>query len=171
MSEHAPYAPYSGCGAPVPQSEGPTHKYVVASPGCWAVYGTLLAREYGAFHYPAVHRLTVDAYMAQHPGNAEHDRRQRQSVAVHLCALCLAIEGGLPLPQVTEELGRLTRQRSDWPLLSAPLAPHWLTVVDVIGAADLAEHTARVERWAHSVWEAWAPHHATIRQWATGVPC
>jgi hypothetical protein len=120
----------------------------------WTVYGTLLAREYGDFHYPAVHRLTVDASMAQHPANAEHDRRQRHWVAVHLCALCLAIEGGSPLPEVTEELGWLIRQRSDWPLLSAPLSPHWLTVVDVIGAADLADHMARVERRARSVWEA-----------------
>ncbi len=169
MREYASSVPCIGCGVPVPQSDGPTHKYVVASPGCWALYSTLLAREYGDFHYPAVHRLTVDAYMAQHPDNAEQDRRQRQSVAVHLYALFLAIEGALPPPQVTEEMGRLTRQRPNWPLLSAPLAPHWLTVADVVGATDLTEHTARVERWARSVWDAWEAHHGTIRQWGAGV--
>ena len=96
--------------------------------------------------------------MAQHPGNAAHDRRQRQSVAIHLCGLYLAIEVAMPLRKITTALGRLTA-RTDWPLLPAPLSPHWLTVVDVAGASELNDHAARVERWARSVWEAWAPHH------------
>lgn len=52
-----------GCGALVPDSDGPTLRYPdAASPGCWAVFGEILAREYGEFGYPDVHHLTVDAY-------------------------------------------------------------------------------------------------------------
>ncbi len=160
--------PCPGCGALVPDSDGPAHKYVVAAPGCWAIFGEVTARAYGDFDYPAVHRLTIDAYMAQHPGNAEHDRRQRQSVAVHLCGLYLAIEVGMPLPRVTAELRRLTDQQADWPFLPAPLAPRWMTVIDVAGAADLDSHAAHSERWARSVWEAWGPYHEAIRRWAGG---
>jgi hypothetical protein len=36
----------------------------------------------------------------------------------------------------------------------------------VFEAKDLAEHTERVEEWARSVWEAWKPHHDTVRRWA-----
>ena len=74
--------PCAGCGALVPVTDGPTHPYIGASPGCWAIYGEVLAREYGEYAYPPVHRLTVDAYAAQHPGVPS--RRSIQSVAIHL---------------------------------------------------------------------------------------
>ncbi|MGN6565726.1 MAG: DUF5946 family protein [Thermomicrobiales bacterium] len=169
MEEPIHHTPCIGCGGLVPDSDGPVHKYVVTSPGCWQLFGEVTAREYGDFKYPAVHRLTVDAYMAQHPGSAAHDRRQRQSVAVHLCGLYLAIERQVPFQQITAVLGRLTA-RPDWPLFPAPPSPHWLTVVDIAGAVELDDHTARVERWARSVWDAWAPHHETVRQLAAMPP-
>ena len=52
-------------------------------------FGELQADELSRFGYRGVHRLVVDAYMAQHPGDGG-DRRDRQSVFVHLvgCALC-----------------------------------------------------------------------------------
>jgi hypothetical protein len=40
-----------------------------------------------------------------------------------------------------------------------------VTVLDVLAARDLAEHVARVERWARSVWDAWSAHHDTVRRW------
>jgi hypothetical protein len=168
MEEIVRRKPCLGCSGLVPDNDGPVHKYVVASPGCWQIFGEVVACEYSDFKYPAVHRLTVDAYMAQHPGNAAHDRRQRQSVAIHLCGLYLAIEVAMPLRKITTALGRLTA-RTDWPLLPAPLSPHWLTVVDVAGASNLNDHAARVERWARSVWEAWAQHHLVVRRLAVGA--
>ncbi|MEM6714311.1 MAG: DUF5946 family protein [Cyanobacteria bacterium P01_D01_bin.6] len=58
------------CGAATPPSPtGVTHAYLDASPGCWARYGEVLAREYANVQYFAVHAITVDAYSAQHPGH------------------------------------------------------------------------------------------------------
>ena len=59
-----------GCGAAFPASDGPTHDYIGASAGCWAVYGDVLAREYSDHRFFRVHQLSVDAYSAQHPGGA-----------------------------------------------------------------------------------------------------
>ena len=80
------------CGALTPDVDGPTHPYVGASVGCWAMYGEVLAKEYGEYRYPSVHRLTVDAYSVQHPGTPS--RRSIQSVAVHLVSLYLVLERG-----------------------------------------------------------------------------
>jgi hypothetical protein len=57
-----------GCAAMVPDIDGPTHRYIGASPGCWALYGELAEKEAGDFRYVRSHQLTVDAYCAQHPG-------------------------------------------------------------------------------------------------------
>jgi hypothetical protein len=82
--------PCPGCGALVPDTDGPTHPYIGASPGCWAIYGEVLAREYREYAYPPVHRLTVDA--AQHPGVPS--RGSIRSVALHLISLYLILERG-----------------------------------------------------------------------------
>src|SRR5678816_4348633 len=55
-----------GCGGLVPQMDGPTHRYMDSSPGCWHVYGEVLAREYGDQAFRVAHRLTVDSYAVQH---------------------------------------------------------------------------------------------------------
>ena len=79
--------PCFSCGGCFERHEGPTHKYMLSSPGCWKAYGELLAREYGnPLLFGAVHRLTVDAYALQHPGNPS-DRRATQSVWIHYVAL------------------------------------------------------------------------------------
>lgn len=152
----------TGCGGAVPDVQGPTHAYVPSSPGCWQVYNRMLEREYAEFGYPAIHRLTVDAYMAQHADGMESDRRQRQSVAAHLCCLHLVHEKGVSLEAAGLALAEMVRQRPVWPLLTAPSRPASVTVVDVAGATTLAEHTRRVEGWARSVWESWTPSHGVI---------
>jgi len=50
------------CGAIVPRMEGPTHRYLDGSPGCWGVFGEVLAAEFGDQGFYRVHGLTVDAY-------------------------------------------------------------------------------------------------------------
>ena len=76
----------------VPNQSGPTHRYMESLPGCWAIYGEVLAREYSDLAYAAVHRLTVDAYAVQHPG--QPSPQSIQSVGVHLLRLCLILEHG-----------------------------------------------------------------------------
>src|ERR1700688_1721358 len=57
-----------GCQAEFARIDGPTHEYVLSSPGCWAAYGEVLAREYRDYRLARLHRLTVDTYAVQHPG-------------------------------------------------------------------------------------------------------
>ena len=91
--------------------DGPTHRYIGASAGCWALYGEVLAREYGDYAlYVPVHRLTVDAYAAQHPGEAS--RRAVQSVAVHLIRLHFRLERDLPHTQANALMLRVSAKAS-----------------------------------------------------------
>jgi hypothetical protein len=153
-----------GCGRLYPHFDGPTHPYIGASPGCWAVYGEVLAREYGEFGYPDVHRLTVDAYAAQHPGVPS--AQSIQSVAGHLIGLYLALERGFPSRVVTSAI-RAAAARGGFVWLEPPADRGHIAVRDVIGATNLNDHTARVQEWATAVWSAWSPHAARIRAWAT----
>jgi len=52
----------------VPDNDGPIHRYLGASPGCWAAYGELSEKEASDYRYMRHHQMTVDAYCAQHPG-------------------------------------------------------------------------------------------------------
>ena len=99
-----------GCGAEVPDVDGPVHKYVPLSPGCWQTLGEMQADEARRFGYPSAHRVVVDAYMAQHAGDGS-DGRDRQSVFVHLVGLCAVLEHDSPHTYVTKLLGRLIRHR------------------------------------------------------------
>jgi hypothetical protein len=149
-----------GCGLVLDEVDGPTHPYLGASAACWALYGQLLAREFGSLRYPPWHRLTVDAYAVQHPGVLE--RRSIQSVGVHLISLCLVLERGTDGEAAMALLARTRARRPDLQWLDPPVPNGTVTVVDVLEAAD-AE--AAVRRWADDVWSAWSPHHAVVRAW------
>jgi len=157
--------PCIGCGALVPRSDGPTHPYIGASPGCWAVFGEVLAKQYGEYRYPAVHRLTVDAYAVQHPGTPS--RKSIQSVAVHLVSMYLVLERGFDARRATAAMRRVLAAGRAFTWLEPPELWGGLTILDVREAQGLEEHTARVRRWARSVWEAWADYHEVVREWAT----
>src|SRR5262245_36235278 len=87
--------PCVGCRALVPDVEAPAHRHVGCSPGCWAIFGEVLAREYSDYRYGRVHLITVDTYAAQHPGTPSP--QSIRSVALHLlrlhCLLELGYEG------------------------------------------------------------------------------
>ncbi|NIP78930.1 MAG: hypothetical protein GWM90_06915, partial [Gemmatimonadetes bacterium] len=134
-----------GCGALVPDPGGPALPHVGASLGCWAIYGDVLAREYGEWAFPPINRLTVNAYAAQHPG--EPSPRTTQAMASHLVALYLCLERGVDPGRLARELGRVTTP-SEFRWLDPPPAGSALTILDVRGAASLRDHTSRVERWA-----------------------
>lgn len=154
-----------GCGARyAPHSTDTTHAYIGASPACWAAFGELLAREFQDRTYGRLHRHTVDVYTVQHPG--DDDRRQRQSVAIHLIGLCHWIEHGLDAQRViavTQAI--LGRGRPDWPWLEPP-SEYEMTVRDVLAAATGAEHERLVRAWAEHTWGAWRAHHDLVRRWA-----
>jgi len=61
-------------GGLLPQMEGPTHRYMESSPGCWYAHGEVLSREYSDQAFRPAHRLTVDSYAVPHPGRPTHGR-------------------------------------------------------------------------------------------------
>lgn len=135
-----------------------------ASAGCWGAYGDLVAREYGEWSNPPIHRLTGATYAAQHPG--EPTTKAIQALAVHLITLNFVVERGMEPERAPREIGRAVADPSEFRWLEPPTEADWQTILDVRGARDVKEHAARVQRWARSVWEAWARHHETVRRWA-----
>ena len=151
-----------GCGLVLAVGDGPAHPYIGASAACWALFGELLAREYGDPRYRRVHRTTVDAYAAQHPGVPE--RRTVQSVSVHLAGLLLVLDEGVP--RSTSPLGRAGCTHSlPNGAGSSRRARRGSSRFAMSSARSAAEHEREVLRWAGAVWAAWEPHHATLRSW------
>lgn len=157
-----------GCGVMLPAIGGSTHRYIGASPGCWSAFGEISEKEYGDFRYARVHGLTVDTYCAQHPG--EPSPQAVRSVAVHLVGLCLQMERDLrpdELYAVHKRISSLAKKREKsihW--LNPPTSLGETTILYVLDAGGPDEHAGRVREWARSVWEAWSPHHETVRRWA-----
>ena len=156
-----------GCGAPVPDVAGPTHRYMESSPGCWAIYGEVLAREYSDPAYGVMHRLTVDAYAVQHPGRPSP--QTIQSVAIHLLRLCLILERGYTDATAAKAMPTLARHKRLFHLMSPPPVLGDKTVLHVWGVKDPAAYMTAVREWARSAWQAWSPHHAQVRNWLSRV--
>ncbi|MFN3727405.1 MAG: DUF5946 family protein [Allosphingosinicella sp.] len=149
-----------GCDATLPPVVGSAHPYIGSSPSCWAAYGDLLAREYGDAELMKVHRLTVDAYAAQHPGVP--GRRSTQSVWVHLGGLYLTLERGLSGDFARRVIGRMTDDAERLVWLEPPVHRGTFRVTDILAAEGPGAHEAAVLRWSEEVWRSWAPHHRTI---------
>jgi hypothetical protein len=152
-----------GCGSLLQERQGPTHRYMESSPACWAVYGEVLAREYSTPDLMEIHRLTVDAYAVQHPG--KESTPTVNSVAIHLMRLCLLLERGLDMRFANDAIKAITEDKRSFHWLTPPPSLGSTTVVDVWRTNSTEEHRKTVDAWARSAWQAWAPHHATIRKW------
>lgn len=151
-----------GCGALVPDMDGPAARYKDAgSPGCWAVYEELLAKEYQDFAYSQVHRLTVDCYAVQHPGSPT--AQSAQSVHVHLASIYLELIRGFPPMKIAPVMQRIIKMnRGSFPWLAPPHDLGQITVLDIARAKDAGEHRALVKKWAASLWAAWGEHQAAV---------
>lgn len=162
MEETEPTIACAGCGALVPNIDGPVHKYVPSAPGCWKTFGQVQADEALRFRYPPAHRIVVDAYMAQHPGDGS-DRRDRQSVFVHLVGLYAVLVLEMSPERSTNVFRRLLHDRDDFPHLRRTGDPGSLTVMHVVGARDLDDYDSRAREWGRAVLESWPQHHELIR--------
>ncbi|HEY6582221.1 MAG TPA: DUF5946 family protein [Rubrobacter sp.] len=163
MEVQAGLKPCVGCGAIVPDVEGPTHRYIGASPGCWAAYGRLSEREASDFRYMRHHQLTVDAYCVQHP--REPSPQSIRSVAVHLVGLHLQLERETPTEGLYAARQRIASLGKEGKLFLAWLdPPKFLGGATVLWAleAEDAEGYGKVAR----VWEAWSAYHDLVRLWA-----
>lgn len=152
-----------GCGGLFRDIEGPTHRYMESSPGCWAAYGEVATREYSDPAYAVVYRLGVDAYAVQHPGRPSP--QSIQSVAVHLIRLCLCLKHGLHNDRANQAMLAAVRVKSKFVWLTPPANGGGITVADVHRTTTAEEHTALVRAWAESAWTAWKSHHAQIEAW------
>ena len=164
MSQDA-LIPCPGCGQLFPDIEGPNARYPGAAiPGCWAAFGEIIAKEFQDYRYGSLHRMTVDAYMLQHPGI--EDPRTIQSVHVHLIALALFFDRGMQNDKVTHVLGRYSeKNKPDFYWLEPPVQRGDITVLDVVKAHTPEEHLQLVQDWARSVYEAWSDYHDVIFGW------
>jgi len=141
------------CGGSFVAVEGPTHKYMLSSPGCWKAYGGVLAREYeNPMLFGAVHRLTVDAYALQHPGDAS-GRRARQSVWVHYAALYLSLRNNEDHSRISSIMQKLTLRT--FPALPPAPAHFDVTLEDVLTQGE-TNHVSAVKAWADCAFHAWA---------------
>jgi len=126
------------------------------------MFGAVQADEAERFGYPLpAHRLVVDAYMASHPGPGI-DRRDRQSVFVHLRALAARRALGWEEGHVLELMRGGSGVRVDYPILTPPSAVARMNVSDMRGSTDVADYTDRASRWADAVWESWAHEHDRV---------
>jgi hypothetical protein len=143
--------------------EGPTHRYMESTPGCWAAFGAVLAREYSDPACAAVHRLTVDAYAVQHPGRPSP--QSVRSLGLHLVRLCLLLEQGLPEERANAAMVAAAGRKHIFTWLEPPASRGALTVADVVNRPTAEEHRRAVRAWAASAWQAWAAHHEAVRRW------
>lgn len=152
-----------GCGLLLPnRGPPPPPDYFRASAPCWALFGEMLAREFGDPAYLTVHQISVDTYASQHPGAPQP--RSNRSVALHLMTLCLFLEQGVD-PGEGPRLHKRMVSRSAGRWLEPPPLSGRMTVADVLEAGDAREHARLVRAWGRDVWEAWAPHHGVVREW------
>ncbi len=151
-----------GCGVLVPDVAGPRHAYMLSAPGCWQRYCSLedwKGELSGAESIGVVQDL-VDSFAVQHA--ASTDRRNTQSVAVHLMSLCAGLEGRVPGSERRRRIGRWVR--SVYPVLDPAPGTFAVTISDV-AAAPLVVRRTTVERLAQVSWSAWSAHHDTVRLW------
>ena len=156
--------PCSGCGERLPLVDGATHPYVGASSACWTRFAELSATLPGAG--TPLRRLVIDTYMVQHPGVPE--RRAIQSVGVHLVALYLVLERGLPPDDVSATLQRVLARPPAWRWLDPPVPNGTLAMGDLAAAVSLPAPALReaIEGYVRGVWGSWAAHHDVVVGWA-----
>ncbi len=147
-----------GCGALVDDVEGRPHNYLGTTQGCWNLFGQILAKEYGEYNYPeSTHRLTVDTYAIQHPGQA--GRQSKQSVNVHLIGLYFILVMQLRGDQATNKIGALLAKKPSFEWLEPPVPNGQKTILDVLTAGNKEEHELKVREWATDVYMCWYTKH------------
>lgn len=135
---------------------GTIHAYMASTPGCWDAFGAVLAREYqNAVLFGRCHRLTVDAFAIQHPGDPA-ERRARQSFWIHGASLWMVLRLGRTHGEATAALKALAQGDFPVPPTAAGFA---MTHAEVLAAPE-AEHEERVRAWAEAALAGCAAAHA-----------
>ena len=154
-----------GCGLELPSTGLPIDARANASHECIQVNAEVAGFELdNVVQLGRLHQLTVDAYGAQHAAGQGSGIR----VAYSLVGLELALERGFTGVQVRDLHGRMGKPGPDWPRFETSPGAGSLTVLDVAIAGhrtgSVEGHADAVQRWARSVWDAWAPRHPDVRE-------
>ena len=178
---HSELSPCPGCGALFPPHDGPTHRYIGASAGCWALFnwsvvsgGTdvtgLIAQSRipdNLVPVPAhsdalpLDSLWGDAYGVQHHGGTSP--QAIQSVALHLLNLHGIISGTTTRPGWPIE--RALRTRGVFHKLDPPTLGSALTFRHLFSGGGVVTPVTR-SQYVVSVYEAWmALHRSIVEQW------
>lgn len=144
---------YSRCGECGAQIEGGTA-------ACHELMADLTVRSPDPRRL-VVRRMVVDAYALQHPGSKCPTDKD---TAAHLLSLCCALEYDNSL-EIQSGMTSWLRRARDLPPLTPPELRGGLTIEDADAATSIEEYIDKVRKWGLSVWEAWHPHHDTVRGW------
>ena len=145
----------------------PAHKYIGAVAGCWNIYGKVLAKEFSKSVKPVTHRLIVDTYAVQHPGN--ESQLTIQSVAVHLLGLFFILEKQFDVDTTNNLIKRALLQKDKFYWLNPPVTRGRITITDIYKSKTLEDHETQVRDWAKEVWSAWAEQHKAVNNWAENI--
>ncbi|WP_407675113.1 DUF5946 family protein [Pelagerythrobacter marinus] len=137
-----------------------------SSPACFAEFTRILAAEYSTPLLRGIHRLTVDTYAVQHPGDGR-DRRQIQSVGLHLARLYIQLTYPLPPRETNDVMLGLARHKATLVGLRPPNR-FTLTAADIAPFSGGCQHADKVRVWAAETWRDWSEHHEYIRHWVAG---
>lgn len=162
--EHCP-----GCRADLPKLDGPTHRYIGASPACWAIFANLFNAGEPPLAASPLNGLIGDAYAAQHPGTPS--AQAVQSVAVHLLTLYgVFVRGVAPdktlwiRQRALREKKNPKRDRFWW--LPPPDFAGSLTVADIVQAPTPPARAEKARDYVEQVWSLWSqPHLQTLSIW------
>jgi hypothetical protein len=135
---------------------------MLSSPACWNAFNTVIAREYSNSELMEIHRLSVDAWAVQHPGDGS--RRAVQSVGLHLARLMVQIEEGLTGEEANAAMLKFASRKAELPELQ-PRGSYAVTVAQVVNAVAPDDHRSAVRHWAEATWNDWADQHDFIRRW------
>jgi hypothetical protein len=154
-----------GCRASLEAVDGPTHRYIGASPACWQIYSTLGAGGYAIAGSGRFGDLLVDAYAAQHPGL--DSPQARQSVAVHLVTLWSVLRAGAAIDKAIDIRVRVVsvgKRTGGFEWLEPAPDSYPLTVGGLIEAEPI--DAASIDLLVGGVLGAWSVNHETaIRDW------
>ena len=183
-SPPARFEPCPGCGPLFAPADLPTHRYIGASPGCWALYTPLVVGDRPSVdlldgsrisdpdaEWPRrsgsaaaeLDALLVDAYAAQHPG--DDSPQAVQSVAVHLLTLHGVLQRGMPAAQALWIRRRALRKKGVFRQLAPPAWGAALTLRHTFSGGAV-ERPYAIGDYIESVYQAWgARHTAVLQQW------
>jgi hypothetical protein len=153
-----------GCGLELPANGWKMEPRMNTSTECWEMYGEAMGFELSNATLQQYHQLTVDTYVAQHPGGHASDL----AIAFALIGLQLSLGRGMGGEEIRRFHQRLANKGVGWPHLSPPLDRGRVTVYDVASAGSVDEHIRQVGRWSASVWEGWRSHHEAVTEWVGG---